>query len=263
MAIRDIGEAGPKQGPPSTVYISPARHLGALFPWIIILPFFLLRENRKRRAFAVLIPTYGSLALAMLLAYGFQAIGGFASLIRFPPAALGTVWLLSGRFSRTNRAMAFLQAFATVVLIGLATGLLAQIGDGPAPFYIFMTILLSLVLILPFAFGAYRCRRKFKAVHFGLWTALACYLIAFLAICLPALTLLASTGGEDLAWIFVPVLIGTLFSSGMLGTIFAGFLTAFIVLTFQNKLYRGRFFSVIRLPDASRPPPPPTAKSDA
>lgn len=238
--------------------------MGAVFPWIIILPFLLLKENRNRRAIAVLIPAYATLALATLISCGTQAaIGGFAGLIRFPPVALGTVWLLSGRFSRSNRGVAFLQAFATLALIGLATGLAGRIGGGQLPVFVFGTIVVSLALVSALALGACFCRRKFKAVPFALWTAAPCYAFAFIAILLPALIMVASMGGEDLAWLIIPTLIATLFFSTLIGTILAGLLAAFIALSFRNSIYRERLFSIFRLDDPSKPPPLPRAEYGA
>jgi hypothetical protein len=235
----------------------------------VALPLLLVKENRRRQAWAILIPL-----VAIVLIYGMLA--GTASrasavemvrcLVVTLVTAWAVVWLLAHRLSTRSWILTCLLAF----LVMLATGLLSYVCNFGLSDYENLTGLgvyfsvAALALVLPMAISGRCCRRVYAPGRFMAWLLLWMALV----LCLGMVVVLGGVAlfFEQRSWAgMMHLLVAVPFVAlmgGIWGIAFYVLNLPFMLLAFRSSFYRERFCHVLGLANAPLPTAEPAAEDE-
>jgi hypothetical protein len=243
VITRDLGTAGPAEGPPIlfrwSLWWNIAPHLG----WLVLCPLMALRENRRRGAWWIFAPVLIEIALLSWLDRavlgGWVAAPGVSMIM-----AMAALLLLAERLPR--RPAWRKGGAAALVWLGLSIPELA-FNSGASGFSSFLGELLpvalaGLVFLLAWAMAARRCRANPGAGRLALWLLLWLPVFMFTLVLILVLVFTGGLWGRgDMQ--FLPVLLwGTALWGGGLGLVLWLMLAPFLLLCSRSPVYgpRGR-----------------------
>jgi hypothetical protein len=263
VASADLGDLGPHKSEPVAVewrwhyHWQWNYHWPVLSGWIIVGALLvLIKENRSRQAWLILIP---SLLLSAVLwpwiQRQFSLPSDVAQLFGFPfqwlVAAWTAVWLLSPWLARRRPVVAFASAVGLFAMVGIVAqfGVLRNRGQSLRIYGIAV-----FALLLASVLSSYSCRKSYRPARFLAWL-LPWLIIGVMAgliyefIWLDGLLASAPSIPELVVRIIftVPLCAGVLLYLLNL---------PFMILAFRCPTYRDRLHKLLRLPE---PPPPPVA----
>jgi len=249
VVSRDLGTVGPKDGEPIIVDWWSGRGLLAAVAWLLLVPLFLHRSNRDRRALWVLAPLLAVQVAAtcvglVLPAQVSSAFSPFLAVGSSLGLGLAGVWLLGDVLAPMPRVAAFFAALATMCVIGGARAMAVATG-GQAIWYGVAQAVLSLILLLALVAAARGCRQHYSPPRFSGLVGLACLLLSALtAACIMFIGALTVMGRSfDIAMI-ATMLMGCMMSAAVLGVALAAIVLLFMVPVYRCDFYRQRFTSV-------------------
>ena len=273
MATLDIGGLGPHKSEPVPVKWQWYYHLPGFTGWGVIVALLLLvRENRNRQAWLILIPF---LLLSEILWPWTERILTTFSLraeryglpIQWLVVVWTAVWLISPWLARRRPAMAFVLVLMFAAMVGIVAEFCLHqymyVNELQIPYFIGLyvsqtTYLVGiLALLLAFTLSALCCRRTYRPRRFLVW--LASWLLAsvFVGIIGESVWMFSESGR------FPPIQV-LLLRLGLMSLCMAGILyllnLLFMILAFRCPMYRDRFHKLLRLPEYV---PPTTTLSDA
>ncbi|MBU1692430.1 MAG: hypothetical protein KKC51_00535 [Verrucomicrobia bacterium] len=246
MITRDLGDAGPPEGPPIlfrwSLWWNIAPHVG----WLVLWPLMALKENRRRGACWIFAPVLIEIALVTWLDRawlgGWLAVPGGSVIV-----AMAALLLLAERLPR--RPAWRKGGAAALVWMGLSIPVLA-FNSGASGFSSFMgemlpVALAGLVFLLAWIMASRRCRAHPGVGRLALWLLL--WVPVFMIAVVLAL-ILVFTGGfwgrGDMQ--FLPVLLfGSALWGGGLGLVVWLILAPFLLLCSRHPVYGSRIRNII------------------
>lgn len=226
-------------------------HLPSLAFWaLVMVPLVLVKDNRRRTAWAILIPL-----LAILVAFRM-----FATLVAMPPdpaetigsfvatliTAWAMVWLLEPWLSGRRPRVFFFSALAVM----LGTGLLSYAGhyglarsDSTPPLLICYTTA-AVGLLLSMTLSSRCCRKVYSPGRFMTWLLLWAVLLVIVGLVVFAAYMSA---GERFVGELISSLPSVLLAGGIAGFVLYLLNLPFMLLAFRSDFYRQRFCRMWRL----------------
>ena len=225
-----------------------------MLPALAFLLLLLLKRNRCWQALWIAVPLAATLALAAallaVLDMGGEAPDGARGVLHGLVFGLAAVWLLSPYLQGRSRWRTFLKVLAALESFALASFVLgrdANQDNRPVVMLIGVAVfalLFSLVLNL----AGWSCRRRFGGLRLLLW--LIGWIVIAMLVLFAVMSVLAGGGpGSGMPTALV-----------LACAISFGFLSPFLLLSFNNAFYRARLQEVLRL---AKPAPPPATGSRA
>jgi len=262
-ASYDLGDLGPVEGKPVIYHLSVATKarsfaaaLGATIlafgPWVFLLVLLLLPANRNLRAWAVLAPI-GVLWLALSLTtkipmtpHNRMVLEDFVLAIQWAALGLGGQWLLSHHLGGRNRLVMLVIAAITLALAIVAGNFSSILPRGGHLALSLISAVVGIEIMIGLAVAGIVCRKRYGLWRFVFWTALGLLLANGLCgIILVGIQILFDGRGALSVWQCAVVL-------GLFDTVMTLLclivLFPFLILTFNNRLYRARFCAIFRLP---------------
>jgi hypothetical protein len=250
VASQDIGDLGPKDGPPVSFpwrwyYSIPSLPLWALIIVLLIAP----KANRNRQAWLILIPL-GVVLIVWRVPAGLfslsdkstEIIACFVVSIAF---AWSTVWLIGHWLANLGRWSRFFLSFGMMVVVGLLSCYCHLAGTSDFAFVVIYDGLFMLILWLAVTCAARLSRKKYTPRRFlswfALWNVLAALgvLLSFVAVI--ALVMLCQIGSERAAGQLVVLFSVATISSFVVAVCLYLITLPFLILAFNNPFYRDRF----------------------
>lgn len=248
---------GPDESKPVLLTWSPLWQFAALLPWLLLIPAFLLRPNRRAEAFTVLIPLLFTCFVSTGLARALGAatgggMGHVESTIGL--LALGLTLLLLTAFAVVGREPRPILGWAAGVLfgVGFLGGLSIYEEGSQVRLYLLSFSVLSGVLVAAMAAARYRCSRAFSPLRFCAWALLSSVVVAGVGIPLIAAVVGVTMMGVGFGEVGMMLVAAFLPALGMGGLLFL-VLLPFLLFAFSNAFFRERFLGVMQF---SAPPPP-------
>ena len=232
--------------------------LGGHLFWVILLPLFGLKENRRWKALWVLLPYVAWLGIAA----GIGATGWPGDVLMPLPTVLGGLMLLGGRFEKGHGGLVLLAAIGIAVLVH---GVWVVSGAAQtAGFSIIGSSVLFGVALVAMLLARWGCRGRYRPVRLSLLLLLATLLVMLLAaIGVPAC--FAMAGGEKVWEAMRSVVTEMLVPVAVAGLVIFGLLLSFLGVAFSTEFYRRRLSSLLKLKrdvrPGTEPPPMPVAHS--
>jgi hypothetical protein len=228
----------------------PPSHLPRLLPALALLLLLLLKPNRCGQALWIAVPFALTLALAAAVVAALDMSGdapeGNRRILQGLALGLAAVWLLSPYLQGRSRWRTFLKVLAALesfTLLSFVLGRDANQDGGSADMLIAVAVfalLFSVVLNLT----GWSCRRRSGGLRLLLW--LTGWIMAAMLALFAVMSVLAGVGP-----------LGEMVNALLLATaITFGFLSPFLLLSFNNAFYRERLKGLLRLPDPLPNAPP-------
>ncbi len=221
--------------------------------WLLI-----LKGNRNRKAWAVLIPlvalnaiAYLAIKIPPLVDYGSTAIDLFLLAQQLTLGACA-LWLLSPWLAKEGAFLRFV--YAVLILAGLAEiGILCFNGvQSTTTVFAIIAAVLSLSIVGALALARIACRKHFGPwrYFFGTAASLAVVISALFSVYV-CVALLAMDSAY--APPFLELVSALFYFTGVsTGLVLAG-LAPFLLLTFNSPFYRERFHSSLGIPAENKP----------
>lgn len=221
--------------------------LGAL-PWLLlVLAFFLLKENRTPQAFWMLLPVVlcrlAWMLFALLMKIPSEQGTVFVALIDCLIIALAVNGLLAQRIGNRNRFVTWLLGWLVFAVVYGAVVINLGFSSDTIQASIIMGITAA-VLMISFSLASLLCRRKWRPVRFSLWMAFWLWLLSagsFLSVMLivSAMNGYSVATADELSQVLIVSLVFT--------AIMAVGLLPFEILFFKNAFWRKRFEAIFGL----------------
>lgn len=257
MAVSPLHGLGDDEGPATEFEWKWHWSVLPLAPWLLLLPLLMMKSNRNRRAWAVLIPV----AVLAVPFYTLQLVPGLGVYLvdgfMFITLGLAVVWLLSHRLRALGRARAFFNSCALFVLVGIGATML---GDGLSFSRGFADSLVSNLLtylavgaavFLAILFAAFVCRKHYDRTRFAvsfLGALVVMSVLVVMALMMFVFLSMLASGQLDVEMLLAflgAAPVGMAASAGILLVL----TTPFLVLTMRNGLYEGRLRACCRFPE--------------
>jgi len=252
VASTNLGELGPTRGEPFVYHRRLRQNLPRLLPWALLVTLLFLPRNRglhPKMALVVAMLVYwifGEASRSSLCGdfNPFRYIH-FQCILLYQAVGVGLcgLWLLSPFLSRLRRrwiippaailltavaSLAFWEEAGGEAYPGITAGLIA-------------VFLASLTIVVALALGGVSCRNNYAPWRFTLWTAIWLLVVTVLA----CLTITAFFG--DFRSFHEAVITLSLACGDMtIGSLAASL--PYLALTFHNRVFRQRFYTIFRLP---------------
>lgn len=263
----DIGPVGPQYGAPVTYHWSILWNLIWLLPLLVLIVILWLKPNRVARAWMVLVPVLAIHAVWMLCAQAFT----FSSL---PPEftasitdaaavlvlSLAALWALSYKLERRHwfRSSCYAVGIIAVMCVSAAprfTSLIPSAILGSAFAY---GVCVSVTLIALVAAGLC-CRKRYTNSRFMIWLLVWIVPISagVLLISLNSIVMVnnfVTLPPLSELLVFLAAVSSTDLVGPVVGLALYAVLLPFMILAFQNRIYRARFYSVFRVEDVAVQP---------
>lgn len=252
MASADLGDLGPSQSEPAVVEWRWYYHLPGFAGWALIVALLVLvRENRNRSAWLILIPflLLGEVIwpwTVRLLALSSGAERRFGLPLQWLLVAWTALWLLSPWLARRRPVPAVFFVAALVTMVGIAAQLGVFLGGESSTYLIAATALPA-----AFVLTRWSCRKNYRPRRFLAWLGpwLAVGVIA--AWSCDTICVFASQADGRLASSLLRILPQLAVVSVCLAGILYLVNLPFMYLALHCPAYRDRFHKVLRLPASS------------
>jgi hypothetical protein len=179
VASQDIGELGPKESKAVTYHWKWYYHVSGLLLWVIlIVVLVLIKANRNRRAWLILIPLLiVNLLWSMLrqLLHVPSAQGEmFGMMVNSLAVGVAVLWLVGDKIGNRSRLVTFLLALVIMAGVGVGGGVSYGMADFSEQTLSVLMLLGVLVFstLLGFVLSGWRCRKRYSGVVFTLWLAI-------------------------------------------------------------------------------------------
>ena len=219
----------------------------------LILAFILFKDNRYPKALTILIP----LIVVNLLWIAIKRLFGMSSLevalfdVLFNAFTIGLtiVWLISHKFSGSNRFAVFVQTLIMMMLtfaVAIVGFKGVNIDDEVMQMAVIFCIAVAAVL-LSFVMAALNCSRRYGAVKFTLWLGVWCVVLGALEILgfFFVSVLMAAASGVQMS------IASQILQVSVMGLVFGGILCvlvmAFMIFVLNNDMFKKRFYGCFRL----------------
>lgn len=271
VATLDIGGLGPHTSDPVPVQWQWYYHLPSFAGWALIVALLLLvRENRNRQAWLILIPflllseilwPWTERILAMLS----QRVDRDGLPLLWLIVVWTAVWLTSPWLIRRRPAIAFVLVLASAVIVGIGTefGLHQYMYVNELQIFYFVGLYVSqttyligiLALLLAFTLSAFCCRRTYRPRRFLVWLALWLLVAVAVGVTCEVVWMASKYGRFDILPSRLPQI-----GLATLRTATALYLLnlPFVILAFRCPMYRDRFHKLLRLPECVPDATPPS-----
>jgi hypothetical protein len=256
VASQDIGDLGPKESKAVAYHWKWYYHLPGLFLWaILVLALVLIKANRDRRAWLILVP----LLIVYLLWSVFKQVlhvpsaqaEMFGMMVSSLTVGVAVLWLVGDKIGNRNRFVTFLLA----LVIMAATGVAGAVSYGMADFseqtlsvLIFLAVS-ALSMLVGFVLAGRRCRKHYSGVVFMLWLAVWVIAAAMASMLVLYTSAFIMQGASISAFI---VLMLACVGGLVFGLCVYIINLPYMILGLRNAFFRERFYACLRL--KSMPP---------
>jgi hypothetical protein len=229
---------------------------GLAFWCLVVLPLALVKENRRRQAWAIVLPLLAVLVagrmISILLALSPATGEAFGRFVMTLATAWTIVWLLEPWFAGRGGVRSF---FAALVVMW-AIALLSYLGnfglaysDDLLPWASCYAIA-TLALLLSMAISGRCCRTTFSSGRFMAWLLLWLVLATVVGVLLLAVGVVvfeAATEGIGALMFLAVALPGALIAGGIGGVLLYLANLPFLLVASRSVLYRDRFLRALQL----------------
>jgi hypothetical protein len=252
VASQDIGELGAKESSAVTYNWKWYYHIAGFVLWVVLISALLLvKANRNRRAWLILIP----LLIVNLLFLIFKQILPFSAAdaerfnMFFDSLTIGVslLWLLGHKIGGRSGFTTFLLALvimAGVCVVGTASYGMTEFS--PQTWSILTLFAVSVFsMLLGFVLSGWRCQKRFSRLRF-MW----CLAVWVVAVCMAGMLVLyaimmISVSNFSLSLAKLAIVV---FTTGMgLGLFLYVMLFPYVILALRSSFFGERFYACLRL----------------
>jgi len=218
--------------------------------FLLVLPFFVLKENRNLKTFLIIISLISVLVLWELLRgliyedfietfYIDQILVVSYSL------AITLLFLLGERLARINRYISFGVAMVVFAVIGFCATMISHNGfyDGAASIYYKTYGFAALTFLIALVFSSRHCRKRYSKIKFLLFM----FLYTLVLQTITAFIGLSAVWGTDSV---INIYLFVLILGISVGVVVYILLLPYWILAFSIDIYKQRFEMCLKLPEA-------------
>ncbi len=252
-ASQDLGQVGfSEEG--SVVYNWKWYHnVSGVSLWIVLfLALVLVKANRNRRAWLILIPVLAVnlfwIVFKMVLGFASSQTAMLEQMFVSLTVGISLLWLLGHKIGNRNRFVTFLLALVIMTLVNV-DGSLSYLGfailqNSPVD-AIFLTILMQ-VMLPGLVLTGWKCRKRYSGVRFMLWLAVwnigasIALLLVYFGV---AMIFMSISGQLASMWMLLQVFVAGLVLGGFLYAVMFGYM----ILALRSGFFRERFYGCMGL----------------
>jgi hypothetical protein len=254
---QELGELGGHEGPPTILQWHWHYHLYSIAFWgLVILPLILFKENRRIKAWAILIPLMAVIVIFRMIANLLSLSPTNTEFLGALVASLASAWTIIWLLAHWLSPRRWLLGFVLALIVMGATGLLSCVCNYGIPndetvvstlfYYVFASFSLLLSMVLT---GRFR-RKSFLSASFMVWLIPWTILSSILGIIILVIGLGLFQGSPA---IDMDAMLEVLLVGGIGGIVLYLLNLPFMLLAFRNSFYRNRLCAVFGLQYAGQP----------
>jgi hypothetical protein len=261
VASQELGGLGAKEGEAVVYHWKWYYNASGLIIWLVlVLALVMIKANRNRRAWLILIP----LVAVSLLWTIFKKVAPlpssylstsdplFVSLV----IGISVLLLLGHKIGNRNRFVTFLLAWVLMTVVGIA-GVISYSGlsfSQQAVGSVIVFAMTALAMLLAFVFAGRCCRKRYSNLRFMLWLAVwdvvVCEMI-FLGYLAIAMVIMSMIGDMPDGLRLSSVLLQLAVTGLVVGICLYVILLPFMILAQRSGFFRERFYACLRLKSMS------------
>jgi hypothetical protein len=261
VASQDLGELGDKEGKPVVYNWKWYYNLPGLGLWIILAAAFVfVRENRDRRALAILLPL-GILNIAWslfmdLLGAPSQVKGMFNGLFMSLTIGISVLWLLAHKIGHRKCILTFILSVLVMSLVGLV-GVMSSFEltfSQELGAFVMLLAVAMLTTVTGLVLAGWSCRKRYGKVRLCVWFFAWTIVASTVDLLIYMIVMYNVTGGR------IPIshMLSQLAKSILLVGLFIYVINLFfIILGFISGFYRERLYALLNLQPVSVTPAAP------